>query len=195
MPRVYLTDLRPDELLQLERAEPNNRKRFPPSSDDRRLDLLVRRCLEEDRALSMRGFIGYALEWGAEIGAVQAEWNQRFRRRFDEMRQDEDYRRKVKFAVPNSQRSRSLVIYGELWRDFVLNQNAAFTDNQIIDFMHACTSVNCCDFVLLDAAWAGRVDRMLARIAAVDTGMEIARCYSRRDNGSQRLLDDLEAFI
>jgi hypothetical protein len=194
MPRVFLTDLRPDETIRQEEGQRDNRVRFPPSSDEPQLRLLVRRCVEENRDLSMRDFIGLARVHARQIALHIAYWNERFRGAFDEARQDNAYRRRAREVVPNVQRPRSLVICGELLRGFAIDQRAPLTDNNIVDFMHAFMSVNCCDFVLLDAAWANRVEEMRRRIAANDPAMEIARCYSRRNHGLERFLNDLEVF-
>jgi len=194
IPRLFLTDLNPQEVRAQELARPDNPLRFPLSSDNRQLRLFVRRCLEEGRPLSMRGFIAYAREWRPEIAALLGHWNEQYRRRFGAARQDDEYRRKAKEAVPDAGRPRTMVIFGELMRGFALDQNAPLSDHNIIDLFHAAMPVNCCDFVLLDGAWEARVETMRQRIADIDPGMVMARCYSRRNDGLGRFLTDLESF-
>ena len=43
-------------------------------------------------------------------------------------------------------------------------------------------------------AWQNRVEVMRQRILQSDPRMEIARCYSRGNNGLERFLVDLAAF-
>jgi hypothetical protein len=193
MPRVFLTDQRLNEALAQEGAQPDNRVRFSPSSDTRQLRLLVQRCLDAGRPLSIHGFIGLARDWAPQIGAQLADLTRRYREGFERARQDAAYRQRARNALPDARRPRTMVIMGELMRGFALDQNAELTQNDCIDFMHA-MHVNSCDFVLLDRAWQNRVEEMRRRISQSDPQMEIARSYSRGDNGLERFLVDLEAF-
>ncbi len=103
------------------------------------------------------------------------------------------YRQRARDTLPDARRPRTVVIMVELMRGFVLDQNAELTLNDCIDFLHA-LQVNSCDFVLLDRAWQNRVEEMMRRILQSDPQMEIARCYSRENNGLERFLVDLETF-
>ncbi len=60
--------------------------------------------------------------------------------------------------------------------------------------LHAAMPINCCDYVLLDGAWAERVEKMRRRIAKVGSVMPLAKCFSRRNDGVQAFLGELEAF-
>ena len=192
MPRIFLTDQRLDEILAQERAQPDNRVRFPPSSDTRQLRLLVQRCLDAGRPLSIHGFIGLARDWAPQIVAQLADLTRQYRERFERARQDAVYRQRARDTLPDARRPRTMVIMGELMRGFALDQNAELTPNNCIDFLHA-LQVNSCDFVLLDRAWQNRVEEMRRRILQSDPQMEIARCYSCGNNGLERFLVDLEA--
>ena len=82
----------------------------------------------------------------------------------------------------------------ELMREFILDPTLPLGDNDIMDMIHAAVPVNCCDFVLLDGAWAARVAKMKQRITSAGTGMPVARCYSSRNSGVQRFLDALDTY-
>lgn len=193
MPRIFLTDQRLDEVLAEERGLPDNRIRLPPSSDNRQLQLLVQRCVDNGRPLSIHGFIGLAHDWAPQITAQIADLTGRFREAVERARQDAEYRQQARDMLPDARRPRTLVIMGELIRGFALDQNAELTQNNCIDLMHA-MHVNSCDFVLLDRAWQNRVNVMRQRILQADPQMEIARCYSQANNGLERFLVDLQAF-
>jgi hypothetical protein len=75
-----------------------------------------------------------------------------------------------------------------------LDPKVPISENDVIDLLHATIPLNCCDFLLLDARWVERVDKMKRRLAKSSMIMPIARCYSRRNNGVERFFDELEAF-
>ena len=54
--------------------------------------------------------------------------------------------------------------------------------------------INCCDYVLLDGAWTERVEKMKQRIAKAGSTMPVAKCFSKRNQGVQAFLDELEGF-
>jgi len=95
--------------------------------------------------------------------------------------------------VPNVQRPRSLVICGELLRGFAIDQRAPLTDNNIVDFMHAFMSVNCCDLCCSTPrgriAWkrcGGALRQMIPQWKS--------RGVTREEPRLERFLNDLEVF-
>ena len=84
---------------------------------------------------------------------------------------------------------------GELVRGFVLDSNAAITENDAVDLVQAAMPLNCCDYVLLDGPWAERVAKMKLRLGKSPMVMPIAKCFSRRNDGISAFLTDLESSI
>jgi hypothetical protein len=87
-----------------------------------------------------------------------------------------------------------MVILGELFRGFTLDSSASISKNDVIDLMHAAMPINCCDYVLLDGPWVERVNKMKQRIERTGMIMPIAKCFSRKNNGVESFLADLETF-
>ena len=84
---------------------------------------------------------------------------------------------------------------GELIRGYNVDHTSPISVNDAIDLLHAAMSVNCCDYVLLDGPWSERVEKMRRRIAKTETNMPIAKCFSKRANGVEAFLTDLESFV
>jgi hypothetical protein len=110
------------------------------------------------------------------------------------IREDSDYLRKAKITLPGNNRTRTMVILGELFRGFTLDSSASISKNDVIDLMHAAMPINCCDYVLLDGPWVERVNKMKQRIERTGMIMPIAKCFSRKNNGVESFLADLETF-
>jgi len=66
------------------------------------------------------------------------------------------------------------------------------SENDVIDLIHATMPLNCCDFELLDARWIERIDKMKRRLAKSSMIMPLAQCYSRRKNGIEAFLKNLD---
>jgi hypothetical protein len=101
---------------------------------------------------------------------------------------------KARTLQPGDTRPRTLVILGELMRGFLMDPAAPISDNDVVDMLHAAMPINCCDYVLLDGAWAERVDKMKRRIAKVGSTMPLAKCFSSRNQGVRAFLQDLEGI-
>ncbi|MDP1548921.1 MAG: hypothetical protein Q8L97_02000 [Nitrosomonas sp.] len=194
LPNIYLTDFALDKVLERERTEPNNAKRFWPSADLPQLKLFAERAQDALLGFTMRGFITLAHENRADIAAVTVEVIQQIKSGIEAARADSSYVAKARTIQPSDVRPRTLVILGELMRGFYLDPVAPISDNDVVDMLHAVMPINCCDYVLLDGAWAERVEKMKQRIMKVDSNMPIAKCFSKRNQGVQAFLSDLEAF-
>jgi hypothetical protein len=109
-------------------------------------------------------------------------------------RADPDYVRKARDAPLNDSRSRTMLILGELLRGFILDSNSPMSENDAVDLIHAAMPLNCCDYVLLDGPWAERVEKMKLRLGKSPIVMPIAKCFSRRNDGINAFLTDLEHF-
>lgn len=194
LPNIYLTDFALDKILARERTEPNNSKRFWPSADLPQLKLFAERAQDTPFGFTMRGFITLVHENQVVITAVTTEVIQQIKGGIEAVRTDSSYVTKARTTQPNDARPRTLVILGELMRGFHLDPAAPISDNDIVDMLHTAMPINCCDYVLLDGAWEERIKKMKQRIAKVDSTMPIAKCFSRRNEGVQEFLNDLEAF-
>lgn len=194
LPNIYLTDFALDKVLERENSETNNAKRFWPSADLPQLKLFAERAQNAPLGFTMRGFVTLAHIHRVGIAAATAEVVQQIKAAIEASRADASYVAKARRFQPTDARPRTLVILGELMRGFNLDPIATISDNDVVDLLHAAMPINCCDFVLLDGAWAERVEKMKRRIAKVGSVMSLAKCFSSRNNGVQAFLAELEAF-
>jgi hypothetical protein len=196
LPNIYFTDFAYDKLQLQEEAESNNRRRFWPPADLPQLKLFAERAQGSPFGFTMHGFISMAHDHHALLAPVTSDTIQMIRGGIEAARNDPNYVRKARNVLPDDKRTRTyvVVVMGELMREFHLNPNLEIKDNDVIDLLHAAMPVNCCDFVLLDGAWADRVAKLRQRIANAGSTLPLARCYSRRDDGVSMFLSDLESF-
>lgn len=194
LPNIYLSDTSIDKLQTQEMEEPDNRKRFWPPADLPQLKLFSERAQDTPLGFTMKGFISIAHDLHTQLEPVTKEVVEMIRGQIEFHRSDVEYVRKVKHTPPNSKRTRTYVLLSELMREFHINPSLEIKDNDIIDMLHAIVSVNCCDFALLDSAWTNRVLKLKQRIQKTGTEMPLALCYSQRQNGVSKFLDDLENF-
>jgi hypothetical protein len=194
LPNIYFTDFAYDKLLVQEEAESDNRKRFWPPADLPQLKLFAERAQDAPLGFTMHGFISMANDYHAVLGPIASETVQTIKSSIEATRCDPEFVRRARNIRPSDKRTRTYVIIGELIRDFHLDPNLPITDNDVVDLLHASMSVNCCDFVLLDGAWANRVAILRQRIDRAGMPMPLGKCYSRRDGGVEKFLCELEAF-
>jgi hypothetical protein len=194
LPNIYLTDFALDKVLERENLEPNNVRRFWPSADLPQLKLFAERAQDAPLGFTMRGFVTLAHTNRVRIAAVTAEVVQQIKAGIEASRADASYVAKARRVEPDDARPRTLIILGELMRGFHLDSTAPISDNDVVDMLHAAMPINCCDYVLLDGAWAERVEKMRRRIVKVGSVMPLAKCFSSRNNGVRAFLGELEAF-
>ncbi|MBI1754171.1 MAG: hypothetical protein HY014_10835 [Acidobacteria bacterium] len=194
LPNLFLTDFALDKVHEQELAEQNNLKRFWPSADLPQLKLFAERAQDTPHGFSMKGFISMAHSNRTGFSQIINETVQSIIDGHDSIRKAPDYIRKAKSVMPSDYRTRTFVIFGELLRGFTLDSSASISENDVIDFLHAVMPINCCDYVLLDGPWVERVNKMIHRIQKTGMIMPIAKCSSKRDNGIDSFLTDLEAF-
>jgi hypothetical protein len=191
LPDIYFTDFRFDSLIAQERQEPDNQTRFPPSPNRETLEHFVAHGTRTAGYLTMHGFLheahGYRELFLDRIGRSLQE----FRVGLNKARSDPTYIAKARRARPTPERTRTMIILGELLRDFNLDESTGLSANDLVDIMHAAMPVNCCDYVLLDGRWADQVRKMRDRIAGTGHAMPVAKCFSRQDDGIERLLTEL----
>lgn len=194
LPNLFLTDFALDKVHEQELAEQNNIKRFWPSADLPQLKLFAERAQDAPHGFSMKGFISMAHSNRSGLSRIINEVVQSIIDGHGSIRKDPDYIRKAKNVIPSDYRTRTFVILGELLRGFTLDSSASISENDVIDLLHAVMPINCCDYVLLDGPWVERVNKMIHRIQKSGMIMPIAKCFSKRDNGVDSFLTDLEAF-
>ena len=194
LPNIYFTDFAYDKLQLQEEGESNNRRRFWPPADLPQLKLFAERAQGVPLGFTMHGFISMAHDHHALLAPVTSDTIQMIRSGFEAVRNDPSYVRKARNVLPDDKRTRTYVVMAELMREFTLNPSLQIKDNDVIDLLHAAMPVNCCDFVLLDGAWADRVAKLSQRVANAGSTFPLGRCYSRRDGGVSIFLSDLESF-
>lgn len=169
LPNIFLTDSALDKVLEREQSAP--------------------------LGFTMQGFVMLAHTHRVQLSEATKSTVQMVRDGLENARSDSSYVAKAHNLLPNDKRPRTHVIFGELLRGFNLDSQAPITENDVIDMFHAVTSVNCCDYVLLDGPWMERVEKMKQRIAKTSISMPIAKCFTYRNNGVEAFLMDLEAFV
>lgn len=194
LPNIYLTDFALDKVLEKEKGERNNAKRFWPSADLPQLKLFIERTQPGSSGLTMRGFISLAYANRTQLSQSTEELIHVVRDGLNSARSDTSYVAKARKVRPSDERSRTFIILSELLRGFNLDPKATISRNDVIDLFHAAMPLNCCDYILLDGPWAERVAKMKHRISKTSMKMPVAKCFSQRDNGVEAFLADLEAF-
>jgi hypothetical protein len=194
LPRLFLTDFRLDDVLARERNEANNATRFWPTADLPQLKLFGERSHAVGRSFTMYGFAQMAYEHRTPINGLMSDMARKMTAAVEKARSDPDYVRKARDAPLNDSRPRTLLIMGELLRGFILDSNSLMSQNDAVDLVHAAMPLNCCDYVLLDGPWTERVAKLKLRLAKSPMVMPIAKCFSRRNDGINEFLTDLENF-
>ncbi|RJG11327.1 hypothetical protein D3872_20340 [Massilia cavernae] len=194
LPNIYLTDFAFDKILEREHKEPDNVTRFWPSADLPQLKLLAERTQNPNLGVTMQGFIRMSYQNRVAMIAAMNEVVQQIVGGIKDARADPSYISKAKSVTPDGSRPRTLNILSELTRGFYLDLAAPIRENDIVDMLHAIMPINCCDYVLLDGAWAERVEKMKHRIEKFGAPMRIAKCFSKRNQGVHAFLSDLEEF-
>jgi len=180
LPNIFLTDFGLDKVNEQELKEPDNSRRFWPTADLPQLKLFAEINQSSPLGFSMQGFITLAHTHRGYLSEVAGS--------------TAPFIKKARTTLPSNNRTRTMIIMSELMRGFYLDPNASIQENDIFDMIHAAMPLNCCDYVLLDGPWMERVEKMRLRIAKAQIDMPIAKCFSQRNNGVTRFLEDLESF-
>ena len=194
LPNIYFTDFAVDKILERESAEFNNEKRFWPPADLPLLQFLAERSISNSQKITMYGFLSLFHEHQTELLQLKDQIICMIRDALNGCRDDASYVAKARNVRPTNERTRILIILGELLHGFNLDSRSRITDNDIIDLLHAAMPLNCCDYILLDGPWAERVEKMKHRISKTSMNMPVAKCFSKRENGVESFLADLESF-
>jgi hypothetical protein len=67
--------------------------------------------------------------------------------------------------------------------------------NDAIDLSHAVVAVSYCDYVLLDGQWVAMVNDLRVRFTKAGVTIPVAKVFSKRANGMEEFLNELEARV
>ena len=110
---------------------------------------------------------------------------------FSDIRQNMDFVANVRKAKPAAGHSAGWVFLSELVRQPFLNPQEGVNADDVSDINHALNALHC-DFVLLDAGWASKLNQARRRLDAA--GVNVAACYSGKSRELERFLLDLAAY-
>ena len=193
MPNVYLTDFDLEKAESFERQPGYAGQRIWPSADLPMLKFVAERSITAGTDLTLVGFITLAYLYRDRLSAKFTEANQNILAALNEQRADHGYVEKARRSVPDTIRPKTWVVMGELMRELTIDTNATITVNDIVDWQHAILPVSCCDYVLLDRKWEQRVRAMAKRSAHQGLRINFAKCFSKRNDGLNHFLNELEA--
>lgn len=194
LPNIYLTDFALDKILDREQLEVDNENRFWPSADLPQLKLLAELSPDGQIDIGIKRFFEMTHLTRNVTKASTKIAVDNIYDAFEKVRRDPHYVHKARHVALDDKRSRTAIIMGELMRGFVLDGGSLLSRNDIFDFLHALMPLNSCDYVLLDGSWEDRVRKMKQRISKVKMVMPLAQCFSRKNNGIESFLANLEAF-
>jgi hypothetical protein len=193
MPNVYLTDFDLEKAERFERQPDYAGQRMWPSADLPMLKFVAERSLAAGTGLSMMGFITLSHVYRERLSETFAQSNKNILAALNKQRADPAYVAKARRSVPDAVRPKTWVVMSELMRELTIDSNASITVNDIVDWQHAILPVSCCDYVLLDGKWEQRVRALTNRATQQGLHFTFAKCFSKRDNGLDRFLSELEA--
>jgi hypothetical protein len=114
-----------------------------------------------------------------------------------ELRRDFDNRKEMRAAIkapleapPHSPATN--LIARHLIAPFLKDKLRAISRNNAIDLTHAVVPVSYCDYVLLDGQWSAMVNDLRHRLADAGVSIPIAKVFSKRGNGIEGFLAELE---
>jgi len=194
IPNIFFTDFAIDKTFNREAKETNNVKRFWPSADLFSLKKLADTRYNNSGVLSITGWLSMIHDNRTKLIKQEKKRVSQMQEAFNNLRHDTEFVKKAKNAQPSNQRTRTFNILGELMRGFNLDPSSIIKDNDIIDLLHTISPLNSCDFILLDGPWEERVKKMNLRISKTSMVMHLAKCFSRRNDGVNVFLSELESF-
>lgn len=193
-PNIYFSEFNIDKAIQQEEAQSLLviKQRLAPPSDPQMLRAFAHRYPVTSPA--MQGFIAEVHQHRVFMKAKMDGVNSRIAARLLAQRSDPSFVKAARSTPIDNGRVATKLVFGELMRDFVLDNTSSVEPNDAMDMQHATVSLAYCDFVLLDGKFADKVRRMKDRMAGANMAMPIAACYSKRDNGVDQFLSSLESW-
>jgi hypothetical protein len=86
----------------------------------------------------------------------------------------------------------TLAVIQELLRPLLLDKTISVDRNDGGDIQHAIMSISYCDYTLLDGKWEDLNERMVRRFTELDLPIRTAKVFSKRRQGVDRFLEELE---
>jgi len=124
-------------------------------------------------------------------GAIFRKVSENIAAKWDEQRQDVDWRNRARAAPLNRPAKRAWRVMADIMRPAVIDTGQRIPANDGADCMHALV-VPYCDFVLLDQKWAVRAEDTRRRFA--EHGEKIGISISARMGGVTKLIEELTAL-
>lgn len=193
MPNVYLTDFDLQKAEAFEMHPAYAGQRMWPSTDLPMLKFVAERSIAAGTGPTLIGFIALSHLYRDRLSATFNESNRNILAALNKHRADPVYVEKARRSVPDTIRPKTWVVMGELMRELTSDTNATVTVNDVVDWQHAILPVSCCDYVLLDGKWEQRVREMTRRYAQQGLRIDFAKCFSKRNDGLNRFINELEA--
>lgn len=110
---------------------------------------------------------------------------------FTRTREDIEFRERARTYKPTSNIAAGWVFLGELMKSDFLTPEEQLDTHDVVDIQHAINLLHC-DFALLDRTWASKANQARDRLKKI--GIEVAECFSRRNNGIERFLHAVEDY-
>jgi hypothetical protein len=192
-PNIYRSTFVPDFGFKLRRSADEHPS--PPPPDLEQLKLAAAKTQGAPLGTTMLQLVSNANPYRANLSAALDEVVSKHVAAIESVRKDPAYVAKARMFQPSDLQPGIKLVYAELTRGWILDGAARISKNDIVDLMHAATSIAYCDFALLDAAWVERAGKMKQRFEKSATPVSFAKCYSRRNGGVEEFLRDIEAFV
>jgi hypothetical protein len=198
LPRLFCIEIQPFRVIAREDEYLAGHTRYAPHSNDTLLQQIVSKNAASP--VSVYPFSVHNLflfsqdpEFAKSHDGVADTAIQRIEAMRDELATDPSFEDMVR-NLPSGPSPEAGTRYAirELLRGMLLNQRMVITRNHAIDLFHAVVPVSYCDFVLLDYNWEAQVAQMRKRMLAAGMSFPVAKIYSKKANGVERFLKELE---
>ena len=193
MSNIYFVELDVKKAIVAEQNNGGSRNLHPPP-DHELLSLVTDRLPVTKGVLTFKGLLVAIAQSKDKVGATFKETNDEIANMVATQRADPEYVKKAKYFRPESNRSPTLTLMGEMLRSFVIDENTPFTRNDASDFQHAVISTTYCQYVLLDKKWQHVLAVATRRIEEQGLPFTPAKCFSESRDGIDQFLTELESL-
>ncbi len=193
MPNVYLTN-NTDKAMETRSHAQDEGDSMIPSPDSWTLKFVMEQSILAGIALSLRGIVSLAYSTRDDVLPVFDNVNRELQVALKTQKADPVFVEKARRSIPDMNRPKTQVVMGELMREWILDANNPIAINDVVDWVHSIVPISYCDYVLLDGKWEQRVQKMKTRFSKHRANIRLAKCFSKRDDGVSRFLDDIESY-
>jgi len=193
MPNIYLTS-NTDKPMEDRFRTTYEGDRGRPSPDIENLKHLGEQSIMAGTNLTLNGVVTQAYATRDDVSPVFAKANHEIQEALRTQKADPVFVEKARRSVPDMNRPKTQVVMGELMRAWILDPIATITVNDVVDWQHSIVPISYCDYVLLDGKWEQRVQEMKRRLAKHGVNIKLAKCFSKKRDGVNRFLKDIELF-